>query len=258
MRDLPLLVPEWPVPPGVRAVMTTRAGGFSRGPFASLNLGEQTEDDPRAVAGNRRRLKARLGLEREPAWLHQVHGSVVVRADAVDAPPAADASWTDRPGVACAVLVADCLPVLFCDRAGTRVAAAHCGWRGLASGVLAATIDAMGGRPDELVAWLGAAIGPGAFEVGPEVCEAFTTRWPRTEAAFLPGNGDRFHCDIYRIAREQLAELGVTSVHGGDHCTASEPERFFSFRRDGLTGRMAALVWLAEPSSQGGAQPVAK
>ena len=258
MRELPLIVPDWPAPANVRAAMTTRVGGFSRGPFESFNLGQQTEDDPDAVAGNRRRLKARFGLEREPAWLHQVHGKDIVRADAVSEPPAADASWTDQPGAACVVLVADCLPVLFCDRAGTRVAAAHGGWRGLASGILETTVAAMDTEPGELLAWLGAAIGPEMFEVGPEVRKAFVERWPETAAAFRAGNGDRQLCDIYAIARIQLHALGVDAVYGGEHCTVSQPDTFYSFRRDGLTGRMAGLAWLAGPAAQGGASSVAE
>lgn len=244
MRDMKLILPEWPAPANVRAVATTRAGGVSEGPFASLNLGTMTEDTSDAVLANRRLLRGRLGLSREPAWLHQIHGKVVVRADEVKEPPAADASWTDQPGVACVVLVADCLPVLFCDRAGTRVAAAHGGWRGLASGILEATVDALGVESGELLAWLGPAIRPDAFEVGPEVREAFTKRWPETEAAFRAGNDDRCFCDIHEIARIQLRALGVRDVFGGDFCTVKDADRFYSFRRDGMTGRMAGLVWL--------------
>ncbi|HEX7029100.1 MAG TPA: peptidoglycan editing factor PgeF [Gammaproteobacteria bacterium] len=243
MRDLQLILPGWSAPSNVRAAATTRAGGVSEGPFASLNLGNLTEDRPDAVAANRRLLRGRLGLTREPAWLHQIHGNVVVRADEVTEPPAADASWTDRPGVACVAMVADCLPVLFCDRAGTRVAAAHGGWRGLASGVLETTVEALGVEPGELLAWLGPAIGPDAFEVGTEVREAFTDRWPETEAAFRRGREERWLCDIYAIARIQLLELGVREISGGGFCTVND-ERFYSFRRDGMTGRMAGLVWL--------------
>ncbi|HEX6927606.1 MAG TPA: peptidoglycan editing factor PgeF [Gammaproteobacteria bacterium] len=244
VRDLELILPEWPAPANVRAAATTRAGGVSTGPFASLNLGKATEDRPEAVAANRRLLRGRLGLVREPAWLHQVHGNVVVRADAVTDPPAADASWTDQAGVSCVVLVADCLPVLFCDRAGTRVAAAHCGWRGLASDVLGATVRALEVEAGELLAWLGPAIGPDAFEVGPEVRKAFTDRWPETDAAFHASREDRSMCDLYEIARIQLHALGVHNVFGGGHCTLTDSARFYSFRRDGLTGRMAALAWL--------------
>jgi len=245
IRELPILLPDWPAPANVRAAATTRRGGVSLGPFTSLNLGRNTEDDPDAVSANRRHLRARLGLTREPAWLHQVHGADVVRAteDSADS-PAADASWTDHPGIACTILAADCLPVLFCDRNGTRVAAAHGGWRGLANGILDRTVDAMGVAPAELIAWLGPAIGPDAFEVGPEVRTAFVERWPETTAAFRAGQGDRWFCDIWSVARIQLRELGVTEIHGGGDCTFADEDRFFSFRRDGTTGRMASLVWL--------------
>ena len=242
MRDLPLLLPDWPAPPNVRAASTTRAGGASRPPFGSLNLGGNTGDDPDAVAGNRRRLRARLGLAQEPAWLRQVHGAEVIEAS-TDALPA-DAAWTDVPGRACAVLTADCLPVLFCNRSGTRVAAAHGGWRGLVAGILENTVNVFDDAPTELMAWLGPAIGPESFEIGPEVREAFLDRWPQAANAFARGRNDRWYGDLYAIARLQLNTLGVDAIHGGHWCTLQESERFFSFRRDGQTGRMATLVWL--------------
>lgn len=246
MRELSLVLPEWPAPANVRAVATTRQGGVSRGPFESLNLGLHTGDDLEAVYANRRRLHARLSLVREAAWLQQVHGVDVVNADGVIEPLTADASWTDKEGVACAVLTADCLPVLLCDRKGRRVAAAHGGWRGLANNILGKTIDAMGVQADELMAWLGPAIGPDAFEVGPEVRAAFMDRWPETETALRAGQGDRWFCDIYSVARIQLQALGVTAIYGGGFCTFNEPDRFYSYRRDGETGRMASLIWLDE------------
>lgn len=244
MRELPLLLPDWPAPSNVRAVATTRIGGVSRGPFETLNLGLHVGDDPEAVQANRRRLHARLGLSGAASWLQQIHGADVVRADEVIEPPAADASWTDKQGVTCAVLTADCLPVLLCDRRGTRIAAAHGGWRGLADNILAQTVRAMGVRPSDVMAWLGPAIGPDAFEVGPDVRQAFIARWPETEAAFRAGQGDRWFCHIYSVAGAQLRALGVTSVYGGGFCTHNEPDRFFSYRRDGQTGRMASLIWL--------------
>lgn len=249
MRDMPFILPDWDAPPNVRAVVTTRAGGASTGPYAAFNLGMNTGEDLDVVAGNRRRLAARLDLAVEPAWLRQVHGTVVVDAAATDGEPEADASFTTKTGVACAVLTADCLPVLFCDRAGTRVAAAHAGWRGLASGVLANAAAAMASAAEELVAWLGPAIGPGAFEVGPEVRAAFVERWPETAAAFHSGRGDRWFCDLYAVARVQLRALGVREISGGGFCTFTDAERFYSWRRDGgKTGRMASLVWLASPA----------
>lgn len=244
MRELPLVLPEWPAPANVRAAVTTRQGGVSRGPFESLNFGLHVGDDPQAVHANRRRLHARLGLTREASWLQQVHGTAVMRADEISEPRAADASWTDQQGVACAVLTADCLPMLLCDRQGTVVAAAHGGWRGLADNILEETVRAMCVPAAELMAWLGPAIGPDAFEVGPEVRHAFLGRWSGAAGAFREGQGDRWLCDIYSIARVQLQALGVTSVHGGGFCTFSERERFYSYRRDGQTGRMASLIWL--------------
>ncbi|MEO4047239.1 peptidoglycan editing factor PgeF [Pseudomonas sp. CAU 1711] len=235
------LLPDWPAPSGVRACVTSRAGGVSPAPFASLNLGDHVEDAPDAVAENRRRLIERLSCR--PAWLRQVHGVDVVEADA-GAVPTADASWSATPGVACAVLTADCLPALFCDRAGTRVAAAHAGWRGLAGGVLESTIAALGVEPGELLVWLGPAIGPASFEVGPEVREAFVARHAQAEGAFVASrNAGKYMGDIYRLARIRLAAVGVSAVYGGGLDTFADP-RFFSYRRAARTGRFASLVWL--------------
>jgi hypothetical protein len=236
------LRPDWPAPASVRACVTTRAGGISQSPFDSFNLGDHVDDDPAAVAANRQRLESLLGCQ--PAWLSQIHSAVAVAADPQQLPQA-DASWTDQPGTACAVLTADCLPVLFCDRAGSRVAAAHAGWRGLAGGVLEETIRALDVPPTELLAWLGPAIGPDAFEVGPEVREAFVAQHPQAARAFRPSaRTGRFMADIYQLARLRLAELGIHAVHGGGFCTVSDP-RFYSYRRAARTGRFASLVWIA-------------
>jgi YfiH family protein len=236
------LVPDWPAPARVRACVTTRSGGISQPPFDSLNLGDHVSDDPRAVAENRRRLQQALNCQ--PAWLSQVHGIRVVQADPARVQEA-DASWSAAPGVACAILTADCLPVLFCDRAGTRVAAAHAGWRGLAGGMLEATLDALDCAPDEVLVWLGPAIGPQAFEVGPEVREAFLSGYPQTEAAFRPSaNPGKSLADLYQLARIRLAARGVTAVYGGGLCTWNDP-RFYSYRRAARTGRFASLIWLA-------------
>ena len=244
MRDVPLLLPDWNAPANVRAAVTTREGGASRNEWASFNLGLNTGEDPAIVESNRRRLAARLGLVRRPAWLDQVHGATVVQADEAPNMPAADASWTRESGVACAILTADCLPVLFCDRSGTRVAAAHGGWRGLAAGILENTVAALACRPADVMAWLGPAIGPQAFEVGPEVYTAFVSRWPDTASAFRAGRGDRLWCDIDAIARIQLQAAGVQEISGGGYDTTGD-SRFYSYRRDGgRTGRMASLVWL--------------
>lgn len=235
------LLPDWPVPANVCARVTTRAGGDSLPPFDGLNLGDHVEDDPIDVAANRRGLIAALGCR--PAWLAQVHSPDVVEADTRQV-LTADASWTATPGTACTVLTADCLPALFCDRAGSRVAAAHAGWRGLAAGVLENTVMALGGAPDELLVWLGPAIGPDSFEVGGEVREAFVARHAQAESAFRPSRNDgKFLADIYALARIRLAAIGVTAVYGGGLDTFVD-SRFFSYRRSARTGRFASLVWL--------------
>lgn len=241
-----LLRPDWPAPATVRACVTTRAGGISLPPYDSFNLGDHVGDDPAAVSENRRRLSEQFGIH--PAWLKQVHGVVVADADPAQVMEA-DASWTDQAHIACTVMTADCLPVLFCDRAGTRVAAAHAGWRGLAAGVLEAAALSLNVAPQELLVWLGPAIGPKAFEVGAEVREVFVKDMPQAEAAFVPSiNAGRFMADIYELARLRLARFGITAVYGGGFCTVTDP-RFFSYRRSPNTGRFASLVWIERPSS---------
>ncbi len=235
------LVPDWPAPAEVRACVTTRSGGVSVAPFDSFNLGDHVGDDPAAVAWNRRYLQQ--ALDCRPAWLSQVHSSVAIEAEPGICAQA-DASWSDRPGEACVVLTADCLPVLFCDRAGTRVAAAHAGWRGLVGGVLEATLQALAVPAEELLVWLGPAIGPAAFEVGPEVREAFLAQHAAATEAFAPSrNAGRFMADLYQLARIRLAARGVNAVYGGGLCTFADP-RFYSYRRTPHTGRFASLVWL--------------
>ncbi len=241
----PLIIPNWPAPDRVHAVSTTRPGGISPPPWASLNLAEHVGDDPAHVAENRRRLAAMAGFPAEPAWLEQVHGITVVAAETVTVPVAADAAFTREPCRPCVVMTADCLPVLLCDRAGTIVAAAHAGWRGLAGGVIAATIARMATPPGELLAWLGPAIGSEAFEVGDEVRAAFLALDAGNIDSFRPSPTGRWLADLYELARRQLTGLGVSAVYGGDFCTFSEPERFFSYRRENYTGRMATLIWLA-------------
>ncbi|ROL71735.1 peptidoglycan editing factor PgeF [Pseudomonas vranovensis] len=236
-----LLFPDWPAPARVRACVTTRSGGVSLPPYESFNLGDHVGDAPAAVAENRRRLTAEFGIQ--PAWLKQVHGVVVADADP-GVIAEADASYSDTPGIACTVMTADCLPVLFCDRAGTRVAAAHAGWRGLANGVLEATLERLALPPEEVLVWLGPAIGPQAFEVGLEVRDAFTTVHPETAQAFVPGaKPGKLMADIYQLARLRLAARGVNAVYGGGLCTVSDP-RFYSYRRTPQGGRFASLVWL--------------
>lgn len=243
--ELELLRPDWPAPPRVGAAVSTRAGGVSTGPWASLNLGSHVGDDPACVAENRRRLRAALGLDAEPGWLAQVHGTAVARVDdACDGPPEADAAVAFAPGRACAILTADCLPVLLCDAGGTGVGAAHAGWRGLAAGVVEAAVAALGCPPDDVLAWLGPAIGPDAFEVGAEVRAAFVDDDARAASAFRPNGRGRWQADLYALARLRLARAGVGRVYGGGWCTYSDPARWYSHRRDGRCGRMASLVWL--------------
>lgn len=241
-----VLRPDWPAPANVHAASTLRAGGFSSGAFAGLNLGAHTGDAASTVAENRRLLRTALALPAEPQWLQQVHGTAVVALPAVE-PPIADASFSTAADQVCVVLTADCLPVLFCDRAGRWVAAAHAGWRGLCAGVLEATIKTFASAPGEILAWLGPAIGPTAFEVGPEVRDAFCCHEARALEAFRPGEGDRLFADLYLLARQRLQAAGVRDIYGGDLCTYSDPQRFFSYRRDRDTGRQASLIWRSAP-----------
>lgn len=236
--------PDWPAHSRVCAFSTTRAGGASRGPYASFNLGDHVGDDPATVAQNRELLRAAFQLPGEPSWLRQVHGIQVVDAAQADAPREADGAWSAQPGVVCAVLTADCLPVLLCDRAGTQVAALHAGWRGLAAGVIEQGVGSLTAAPEDLLAWLGPAIGPHAYEVGPDVKAAFTQRNPSAEIGFAPRGDGRYLADVYALARLRLTDLGVTNIYGGGFCTFTDRDRFFSFRRDGVCGRMASLIWL--------------
>lgn len=245
MTDPDFIVPDWPAPPGVRAVITTRAGGHSGGPFASFNLAEHVGDDSAAVAANRARLRAALRLPAEPLWLEQVHGADVARFGAGGKPPRADAAVAAAAGQVCAVLVADCLPVIFASRDGSAFGIAHAGWRGLAAGVLERTLEALDRPAAEVLAWLGPCIGPQAFEVGEEVYRAFVGADPAAGRRFAPNPRGRWWADLAGLARDRLAAAGVAGIHGGGTCTYEDPARFFSYRRDGVTGRFAALVWRA-------------
>ncbi len=240
-----IIVPDWPVPAGVRALITTRNGGVSCGAYASLNLGLHVGDDASAVIENRRRLVALLPAE--PVWLNQVHGTRVhpIDSDSGNAIIPADAAVTKLAARPCAVLVADCLPILFCAVDGNCVAAAHAGWRGLAAGVIEKTVEAMQVSPKQVMAYLGPAIGPSAFEVGQDVLEAFRSANPAAVRAFLalPGGNGKFHASLHELARQRLGAIGVARVYGEQACTVSAPDRYFSYRRDGQTGRMAAVIW---------------
>jgi YfiH family protein len=239
-----ILTPAWPAPPGVRVAFTLRAGGASEAPYASLNLGSHVGDSQNCVAENRRRVAGALGLPSQPAWLEQAHGTRVADLDAPGEERRADASFTRCPGRVCVVQVADCMPVLFAARDAGAVAAAHAGWRGLVAGVLEATVRALAVPARELVAWLGPAIGSAHFEVGAEVREAFLAHDARAAAAFSANARGRWQCDLVALATARLHALGVPTVSGGEYCTYADAQRFFSYRRDGRTGRSAALIWM--------------
>jgi YfiH family protein len=237
------LEPQWPMPPGVMALSTFRGGGASVGQYASLNLGDHVGDDPDAVVENRRRLRLEAALPAEPQWLTQVHGVGVAELDTGAPRAPADASFARLPGRVCAILTADCLPVLFAEESGKAVGAAHAGWRGLAAGVLEATFHAMGVHPDRTLVWLGPAIGPRHFEVGAEVREAFLRHDEGSQEAFEANSRGRFMADLDSLARRRLASLGIVRIYGGRECTYSSAERYFSHRRDGNCGRQATLIW---------------
>ena len=243
------IIPQWPAPPGVHACTTTRIGGFSQGVFASMNLGDKTEDNTVAIAKNRNHLNKVLQLPGEPCWLHQTHSNKVVRLyDDTGINQHADASYTTITDRVCVVLTADCLPVLLCAWDGSAVAAIHAGWRGLANGVVDNTISTLlhfaKCKPDNLMAWLGPAIGPAVFEVGDELRSAFIKVLPHAAAAFRPVTDGKWLADIYLLARQRLERMGITEIFGGGYCTALQYEKFYSYRRDKETGRMATLIWI--------------
>lgn len=250
--DLALIAPDWPAPTRVRAAFTLRTGGVSASPYDSLNLGAHVGDATETVRENRRRLRERLRLPAEPEWLQQVHGTAVVDLDALGAcapsatrePPRADAAVARLSGRVCVIQVADCMPVLFAARDGSAVAAAHAGWRGLAAGVLEQTVGKLDVPAPHLMAWLGPTIGRDHFEVGDDVRTAFVSADPAAETAFQVNTRGRWQCDLYALARRRLAALGIDDVSGGGWCTYADSARFFSFRREGRCGRMAALIWL--------------
>jgi hypothetical protein len=239
------IAPEWPAAARVRAFVTTREGGVSTGEYASMNLGLSSGDDAANVARNRAIVRAHLPSD--PAWLAQVHGAAVADLDAGAAAerPRADGAATSTPGRVAVVLTADCMPLFLCDRAGRRVAVAHAGWRGMAAGVVESAVRALGAEPREVLAWMGPAIGPDAFEVGPEVKAAFESADAGDASAFAPGKPGKFMADLYALARRRLERLGVREVHGGGFCTRDEPDRFFSYRREPKSGRMGAFIWIA-------------
>lgn len=239
-----LIKPDWPAPCHVHAYTTTRLGGVSQNNYSALNLGWHVGDDESAVLANRQLLQQGLGYK-QIAWLEQVHSTTVVKADA-DRVLTADASWTDQISMACVVMTADCLPVLFCDRSGQYVAAAHAGWRGLANGILEETVKQLPIEASQLMAWLGPAIGPEKFEVGAEVKQVFIDNDERAVFAFKESlNQGKFLANIYELAKLRLQKMGITAIYGGSFCTMSDEKQFFSYRRQAVTGRMASLIWLS-------------
>lgn len=245
MKILDFIKPQWPAPAHVVALQTTRNGGVSKGAYASLNLGAHVQDDPMAVASNRQLLAPYLPSE--PVWVNQVHGTHVIDASSSTCLQSADAAFSNKPNVVCVTMTADCLPILFCDTEGTVVAAAHAGWRGLCDGVIEATVAKMQVPAEKILAWLGPAIGPMAFEVGEEVKSQFVAKDGQAEHAFV-AYGDKWLCNLYSIAQQRLHGLGVTQIYGAgineNFCTYTDEARFFSFRRDNVTGRMASMIWL--------------
>ena len=243
--SLHLIEPDWTAPPGVRSASTLKVGGASSGPYQSLNLGLHVGDEPTLVEENRQRLTAALGLPSSPVWLNQVHGNLAVDAGITAATdiPQADAAYTHRAGVVCAVMTADCLPILLCTKDGAGIAAVHAGWKGLEKGIVEASINALGTR--KLLAWLGPAIGPEAFEVGPEIPEAFGAKSEDYRKAFREIGQNKYLADIYQLGRITLMRAGINAddIHGGGWCTHRQADEFFSYRRDRITGRMATLIW---------------
>jgi YfiH family protein len=246
VSELGFITPSWPAPANVKALQTTRIGGVSHAPYDSLNLGAHVNDDAIAVANNRQLLSPYLPSK--PVWVNQVHGVEVIDAAQSTCLQNADASFTTQANVVCVTMTADCLPVLICDKAGTVVASVHAGWRGLCDGAIEAAVNKLPVEKSEILAWLGPAIGPDAFEVGDEVRQQFMQHDSNAELAFKP-HGEKWFCNMYMIAQQRLNKLGVTHIFGGsineDFCTYTDEARFFSFRRDNVTGRMASLIWLA-------------
>ena len=242
-RKPELIIPDWPAPLNIGACTTTRLGGYSDGNWSSFNLADHVADDISAVQKNRKLLIEHLHLPSQPVWLRQVHGCDVCIVDYKVEQPVSDASICSQTGMVCAVLTADCLPLLMCDDQGTVVSAVHAGWRGLAAGVVEQTISRLPAACENIMAWLGPAIGPNAFEVGDDVYDVFTQYNPAANAAFSR-HADRWLCDIYLLARQRLQNAGINRIYGGGLCTFTDERRFYSYRRDGTTGRMASLIWI--------------
>lgn len=244
MKPFQLLTPDWPAPPQVKAFTTTRIGGYSIPPFAEFNLSFSSGDDLDTVRRHRDRIKHILSLPEEPRWLKQVHGNQAIVAETIQPTTEADASFTNQPNTVCVILTADCLPIALCDQAGTQVAVIHGGWRSLAKQIIPLTVQKLS-TTNPLMAWLGPAISAAYFEVGQEVYEQFIATEPMLHTAFTPTNNHTWLADLYAIARQQLEQCGITAVYGGQYCTYRDETLFYSYRRNGITGRMATLIWLS-------------
>lgn len=240
------LKPDWPAPSCISAFTTLRFGGVSQPPYDTFNLADHVNDSSEHVKKNREILKKDLGLINEPIWIEQTHSSIAIEATSAHRDCEADASFTKQPHQVCVILTADCLPLLVCNKKGTEVAAIHAGWKGLANGVIVSTLEKLHSSPEELLVWLGPAISAAHYEVGDEVRQAFIETIPNAESAFMPSPRQRWLADLYTLAKLQMNQLGVTAIYGGNHCTYADPERFYSYRRDGVeTGRMASLIWIS-------------
>lgn len=235
------ITPDWPAPDNIHAATTLRTGGVSITPYDSLNPATHVGDDLACVTENRHRIKTMLALPAEPVWLEQTHSNLVINAAQTTTLQQADASYSNEAGVVCAVMTADCLPLLICSTDGKQIAAIHAGWRGLLAGIITNTVNAL--ATTEVLVWLGPAIGAARFEVGAEVRAAFVSKSPAFDSAFTQTKPDKYLADIYQLARIELAGQGIHAVYGGDFCTVTEQERFYSYRRDTQTGRLATLIW---------------
>ena len=240
----PFIFPDWPAPRSIFALSTTRVDGFSRPPYDELNLGHHVGDEPDLVERNRNYLQKSAQLPEAPRWLNQVHGTQVSFASGWQYNDEADAIISDQEKQVCAIMTADCLPLLLCNKQGNKVAAIHAGWRGLANGIIEKTVQDFSCLSNDILVWLGPAIGPNKFEVGSDVFEQFTAQSPLAAHAFQQVDSTHYLANIYLLARQRLNAIGVNAIFGGEHCTFSDPEQFFSYRRDGVTGRMASMIWI--------------
>lgn len=241
---LDLLIPRWPAPHWIKAYTTTRYGGFSQAPFDSLNVGLHVGDNPDCVLKNRRRLQSSLGLKKQLLWLEQVHGNTVISADHPINTLVADAIYSKKEHTVCAVQTADCLPLLICSISSYCIAAVHAGWKGLSNSVIENAILALGCHPRDLLVWLGPAIGPQAFIVGEDVVEAFIEKDQAAQSAFHVIDNNKWRANLYKLAKQRLHKLGIDTVYGGEYCTYTDLKRFFSYRRDQVTGRMLSFIWI--------------